>query len=85
MLETLSVNFLLGKLYVKSLNFTSVCDNFIKWRDLKRKMVCGSLSCFYEEGELFSCNAAELELSFPNVTLVLVWGKNKIVISFEKK
>lgn len=78
MLETLSVNFLLGKLYVKSLNFTSVCDILIKCRDLKIKMVCGSLSCFYEEGELFSCNAEELELSFPNVTLVLVWEKIKL-------
>lgn len=78
MLETLSVNFLWGKLCVKSLNFTSVCDNFIKWRDLKRKMVCGSLSSFYEEGELFSCNVEELKLSFPSVTLVVVWEKIKL-------
>lgn len=78
MFETLPVKFLLGKLYVKSLNFTSISDNFIEWRDLKRKMVCGSLSCFYEEGGLFLCNAEELELSFPNVTLVLVWKKIKL-------
>lgn len=80
MLSTLSVNFFLCKLCVKSFNFnfTSVCDNFIKWRDLKRKIVCGSLDCLYKEGELFSCNAKELELSFQNVTLVLVWGKMKL-------
>lgn len=87
MLSTLSVNFLLCALCVKSLNFnfTPICDNFTKWGDpeniLPNYLWLSKLLLLKKKSLTIFCNAESYN-SFSDITLLSACEQIKLQFHF---